>query len=129
MSYRHILVAVDLTKSCQTVINKAVSLAKDTNAKLSFVFVDIDNVVMTHKEEIRLQKELQKLEELCDYPVTHSLVTVGDLHVTLSGIVKKLNIDLVVSGHSHKLMNRLFSSVPKLANTIEADLLIVYLDH
>ncbi|MGR5237156.1 universal stress protein [Vibrio alfacsensis] len=127
MSYEHILVAVDLSDSSQAVINKAVSLAKDEKCKLSFVFVDDDRVALESKEEQQLNKELQALVEQTDYPVTDALVVIGDLHIKLAGIAKQKNIDLVVCGHHHKFMSRLFSSIPKLANAVEADLLVVYL--
>jgi universal stress protein A len=127
MSYQHILVAVDLSPSSQEIIDKAVSLAKNANCKLSFVFVDVDTVVLTPKEEQALQKKLQALAELSDYSITDTLVVIGDLEVKLSAIVKEKDIDLVVCGHHHKFFSRLFSSIPKLANTVEADLLVVYL--
>ncbi|PSU36447.1 universal stress protein [Photobacterium lutimaris] len=129
MSYEHILVAVDLSQSSQIVIDKAVSLAKGASCKLSFVYVGVDKVVLEQKEKRTLQEKLQTLADQCDYPVTDTLVVVGDLHIKLSGIVKEMDIDLVVCGHHHKFFSRLFSSVPKLANAVEADLLVVYLDH
>jgi len=128
MSYKHILVAVDLSQSSQIVIDKAISLAKGANCKLSFVFVDVDKVVLAQKEKMTLQKELQTLVDQSDYPITDTLVVIGDLHIKLSGIVKEMDIDLVVCGHHHTFLSRLFSSVPKLANAVETDLLVVYLD-
>jgi universal stress protein A len=128
MSYKHILVAVDLSQSSQIVIDKAISLAKGANCKLSFVFVDVDKVVLAQKEKLTLQKELQTLADQSDYPITDTLVVIGDLHIKLSGIVKEMDIDLVVCGHHHTFLSRLFSSVPKLANAVETDLLVVYLD-
>ncbi|EAS45458.1 universal stress protein [Photobacterium profundum] len=128
MSYKHILVAVDLSQSSQIVIDKAISLAKGANCKLSFVFVDVDKVVLAQKEKLTLQKELQTLADQSDYPITDTLVVIGDLHIKLSGIVREMDIDLVVCGHHHTFLSRLFSSVPKLANAVETDLLVVYLD-
>ncbi|PWI32169.1 universal stress protein [Vibrio albus] len=128
MSYKHILVAVDLSESSQMVIDKAISLAKDADSKLSFVFVDVDTVFLAPKDEQALQKKLQALAEQSEYPITETLVVIGDLHIKLSSIVKKMDIDLVVCGHHHKFLSRLFSSVPKLANAVEADLLVIYLD-
>jgi universal stress protein A len=128
MSYKHILVAVDLSESSQAVIDKAISLAKDAQSKLSFVFVDVDTVALAQKEELKRQKELQALAEKGGYPVTETLVVIGDLHIKLASIVKQMDIDLVVCGHHHKFISRVFSSVPKLANAVETDLLVVYLD-
>ncbi|MGR5243721.1 universal stress protein [Vibrio sp. PNB23_22_6] len=128
MSYAHILVAVDLSDSSRAVIDKAISIAKDANSKLSFVFVDHDRVALESKDERKLMQELQSLAEQSDYPVAETMVVIGDLHIKLAGIAKENNIDLVVCGHHHKFMSRLFSSIPTLANAIEADLLVVYLD-
>ncbi|MGR5544911.1 universal stress protein [Vibrio sp. PNB22_2_2] len=128
MSYVHILVAVDLSDSSRAVIDKAISIAKDANSKLSFVFVDHDRVALESKDEQKLMQELQSLAEQSDYPVAETMVVIGDLHIKLAGIAKEHNIDLVVCGHHHKFMSRLFSSIPTLANAIEADLLVVYLD-
>ncbi|MGR5209009.1 universal stress protein [Vibrio sp. WZ-1] len=128
MSYEHILVAVDLSDSSRAVIDKAIAIAKDANSKLSFVFVDHDRVALESKDEQKLMQELQALADESDYPVRDTMVVIGDLHIKLAGIAKEKSIDLVVCGHHHKFMSRLFSSIPKLANAIEADLLVVYLE-
>lgn len=128
MSYTHILVAIDLSPSSQAVIDKAVALAKSDKCKLSFVYVEADSVVLAPKEQQSLENDLKELAGKIDYPVTEFLAVVGDLHVKLSGLVKEMGVDLVVCGHHHKLLSRLFSSVPKVANAVDADLLVVYLD-
>ncbi|CAM3035533.1 universal stress protein [Vibrio mytili] len=127
MSYKHILVAVDLSEASQVVINKAIAQAKDSNCKLSFVYVDVDSVVLEHEVEQKLSQRLQLLADQADYPVSDCQIVIGDLHMKLSGLVKEQEIDLVVCGHHHSLLSRIFSSIPKVANAVEADLLIVYL--
>ncbi len=128
MSYKHVLVAVDLSKSSKTVIDKAIKLARDSNSKLSFVYVDVNSVVLEPKEEQELLQKLQSLADQCMYPVSDIMVVIGDLHIKLQGLVKKEDIDLVVCGHHHNLLSRLFSAVPKVANAVEADMLVVYLN-
>ncbi|AXY03395.1 universal stress protein [Vibrio alfacsensis] len=127
MSYKHILVAVDLSQSSRQVIDRAIAIAKGTDCTMSLVFVDVDRVILEPKEERTLNTELTTLAEQSDYPITNAMVVVGDLHIKLAGIVKEKGIDLVVCGHHHKVFSRMFSPVPKLANAIEADLLVVYL--
>lgn len=127
MSYKHILVAVDLSQSSKAVIDKAISQAKESNSKLSFVYVDVDRVIFEAREEQKLHEKLQTLADECGYPVADIAVVIGDLHIKLQGIVKKDEIDLVVCGHHHNLLSRFFSSVPRVANAVEADLLVVYL--
>ncbi|MCG9737336.1 universal stress protein [Shewanella insulae] len=129
MSYKHILVAVDLSESSRVVIDKAVTLARVGNSKVSFVYVDVDSVAITPQEESEMQQELQAMATLSDYPIAETLVVIGDLHMKLAGIAKERNVDLLVCGHHHKFLSSLFSSVPKVANAVEADLLVVYLDH
>ncbi|MDF5010258.1 universal stress protein, partial [Vibrio parahaemolyticus] len=75
-----------------------------------------------------LERRLQALSNKCLYPVNETMLVIVDLHIKLSEIVKKEGIDLVVCGHHHNLLSRFFSSIPKVVNEVEADLLIVYLD-
>ena len=141
MSYKHILVAVDLSDSSEKVIEKAVMLAKDAHAKLSLIFVDVDNIsniAMTNIEistlpsseerEKTLRDELQELADKTDYPVENAIVVMGNLAPKLKATVKEKNIDLLVCGHHHDLWSRLLSSINKLINSVETDLMIVYLE-
>ncbi|SEG05948.1 universal stress protein [Vibrio hangzhouensis] len=128
MSYKHILVAVDLSHPSQKVIDKAIAIARQDKSKVSFVYVDVHKVVLEPKNEQQLQSELQTLADNSDYPIDEAFVVVGDLHIKLSGLVKTHGVDLVVCGHHHKVLSRLFSSVPKMADAIEGDLLVVYLE-
>ncbi|MCE9679411.1 universal stress protein [Shewanella sp. AS1] len=129
MSYQHILVAIDLSQSSPILIDKAVAIAKPTHSKLSFVFVDVNRVVLTPDEEQEIERKLSTLAQYSGYPVTDTLAVVGDLHMKLQGIIKENNIDLLVCGHHHDFLSRFFSPVPDIANTVEADLLVVYLNH
>lgn len=141
MVYKRILVAVDLSKSSEKVINQAVSLAKDANASLSLIFVDVNNLskisiaslevpsLPSLKErEKKMQEELQVFADKTDYQFENVMVVMGDLKDKLSVTVKEMDIDLLVCGHHHDFWSRLLSSVRKLVNSVNADLLIVYLD-
>lgn len=139
MSYNHILVAVDLTKSSEIVISKAVLLAKDTHAKLSFIYVDSSHlsmpgarptspVIMPEVDNGKEKQELCALADLLDYPVEHKLVVIGDLEVKLTTAVNQLGADLLICGHHHDFLSRLLSSIKKIENTVNTDLLIVYLE-
>ncbi|MFC3024859.1 universal stress protein [Vibrio zhugei] len=128
MSYQHILVAVDLSDASKKLVDKAIAQARPTNSQLSIVFVDENHVVKEKEEEKRLTQKLQDLAESCDYPITETLVVLGDLHMKIEGLVEHQDFDLVVCGHHHSLMSRMFSSAPKLVNNVKADLLVVYLD-
>lgn len=128
MSFKHILVAVDLSESSQKVIDKAISLAKESKCKVSFVFVDVDTVERYSKQEHVLQQQLQSLADESDYPITETLVVTGDLQMKLAGLVREKDVDLVICGHHHRFLSGIFSATPKVANAVEADMFVVYLD-
>jgi universal stress protein A len=146
MNYEHILVTVNLTKINQEVIDRALSLAKATGAKVSFIHVDIsctDNISIlkggddTPNEEIskskgkskdELQRRLQALADRADYPITNTLVVSGGLRYKLEETIRKLDVDLLVCGHHHNFWSRVVSSVRELVDTSPIDLLIVHLD-
>ncbi|MBV0932798.1 universal stress protein [Marinobacterium weihaiense] len=128
MSYQHILVAVDLSDASKALIDKAIEQAKSANSRLSIVYVETDHIREDPKEEQRIQAQLQTLANESGYPVAETLSVIGDLHMKVAGLVETSGIDLVVCGHHHTLISRLFSSVPKLVNHVKADLLIVNLD-
>ncbi|WP_028865352.1 universal stress protein [Psychromonas aquimarina] len=141
MSYKHILVAVDLSESSGIVIAKAVSLAKSFNARLSLIYVDIDYAAhytgLSYAEFNKLEtcgpadeslhKEMQMLADKTEYPVANCLCVTGDLNKKLNETIKNLNADLLVCGHHHDFWSRLLSSVRKLLNTSVTDLLIIQL--
>ncbi|QUM77033.1 universal stress protein [Moritella sp. 24] len=147
MSYNHILVAVDLTNPSEIVINKAISLAKEANAKLSLIYVsahhlkvsgpgdipwlaspELEDTDNNEKEKEQLQTELSAFAEQLDYPVENTLVLIGDLEVELTTAIHQLGADLLVCGHHHDFWSRLLSSIRKIADTVDTDLLIVYLE-
>ena len=147
MSYKHILVAVDLSKSSLAVIDKAVALARGSKSKLSFIYVDAnyisnigyattmglvkpvaDQIKADEKEIEELQKDLQALAAQVDYPIANTLVVMGKLNDKLQATVKEMDVDLLVCGHHHDFWSRILSSVRKLVDSTVIDMLIVYLD-
>jgi len=140
MKYKHILVALDLAEESapsDLVISKAVSLAKNLDAKLSFIHVDtshLDNDLLDYDNaETRLVNEkyqdlLTKLETLCkpvQYPISNMLVIGGEVEEKLIDEVKKLDVDLLVSGHHHGFWNHWWSSAHKLLDITDVDLLLI----
>jgi len=139
MSYKHILVAVDLSTSSEFIIAKAITLAKDSNAKISLIYVDLDYADnytgLTYSQFSKLEpvsqrcfsleNELQALTEKISYPITNQLFLKGDLDKNIQVSVKEIGADLLVCGHHHDFWSRLLSSVRKLINSSSIDLLIV----
>lgn len=152
MGYQHLLVAVDLSKSSDILISKAVSLAKGSNAKLSFIYVDsnyvtnymglsnaggvsnaalgsvVPKLVPVDEEHSIYKKELQALADQAGYPVANTFVVIGDLNNQLKMTVKEMDVDLLICGHHSDFWHRLLSSVGKLINTTFTDLLIIQLN-
>ena len=137
MTYKHILVAVDLSTESPLLLKKAVSLARPYNAKISLIHVDVNysdlytglieaNLGYTqehaHKETF---KALKGLSDLTDYPVSLVLSEKGDLAKVLANTIKKYRIDLIVCGHHQDFWSKLMSSARQLLSTVHTDMLIV----
>ncbi len=139
MSYKHILVAVDLSQPSDQVIARAVSLAKNIDAKLSFVSVDIHHLdpelYEFDPEEMRYiekdyDKAVAKLDEITSvisYPIEKKLVLMGEVEEQIIESVTGLEVDLLVSGHHHGFWNRWWSSARKLVNMTPVDLLLIHI--
>lgn len=91
-------------------INKALLLVKEKNARCSFIVVDANYISISG-------------------PVS-SLGTarLGDVEEKLSATVNQIDAELFVCGHHHDCCSRILSSVRKLVNIVNTDLLIVYID-
>lgn len=142
MSYQHILVAVDFDEDNQLVINKAVSLAKPLQAKLSLVHVnqvigdfgftglmDINLAGLDRSQESvdELSQKLDELATAIDYNVEKKFIVNGDISHSLCEPVKEQGVDLIVCGHHHDFWSRLSPTAGGLVNTSPVDLLIVTL--
>jgi universal stress protein A len=138
MSYKHVLVAIDLTESSEIVISKAVSLAKNLDAKLSFISVDISppdtdriydplEVKLIEQNREELTAKLKELAALTDYPITATKVVGGNVEEKLMQEMTNIKADLLVCGHHHGFWNRWWSSARKLLNITVVDLLLIHL--
>jgi len=144
MTYTHILVAVDFDKGTMDVLNKAVSLAKSLDAKVSLVHVDsqvsdigifsglIDTELVgiepVHPMSEQSNKKLTELAQKAGYPITNKFLINGELTFDLEGPVKDAGIDLIVCGHHHNFWSRMKPSAGGLINTSPVDLLIISLE-
>ena len=140
MNYEHILIAVNLAKIDQAVIDRGLSIAKAVSANVSFIHVNISHVDSCSipddigpddsikKSKEALEQQLQALADRCDYPVTNTLVVSGGLRYRLQETVRKMNVDLLVCGHHHNFWSRIVSSIRELVDSSPIDLLIVHLD-
>ncbi|MGF1743914.1 universal stress protein UspA [Vibrio minamisatsumaniensis] len=137
MSYKHILVAVDLSDDSKLLVDKAVALAKPLEAQVSFIHIDINyaelytglidiNMAETQHNAMEASRiQLQNFAEHAQYPITHTLVGSGDLSHELCDTINEFNVDLVVCGHHQDFWSKLLSSTRQLINASPVDMLVV----
>lgn len=135
--YNHILVAVDLSDESQTLLKKAVGVAKKHDAKLSVIHVDvnfsdlytglIDVNMASMQERIsgETQQALMQLANVVDYPISEKLSGSGDLGEVLSEAIEQYEVDLLVTGHHQDFWSKLMSSTRQVMNHIKIDMLVV----
>ncbi len=137
MSYHHVLVAVDLSPESHALLQKAVTLAKPYNAKVSIIHVDVNysdlytgliDVNLGDMQKRISQETSQALTELTNnagYPLSETLSGTGELAQVLVDAINKYDVDLVICGHHQDFWSKLMSSARQLINTVHVDMLIV----
>lgn len=139
MSYKHILVAVDLTPESKILLDKSAKLAKSLGAEVSLIHIDPNyekvcnqtgllDVDLYDNCEVAVEKALTELKNLAndiDYSVKHRLVGTGKYEKILKEAAEKYEVDLVVCGHHHDFMSRIFSSSQPALNIIDVDMLVI----
>ncbi len=137
MSYKHIMVALDLSEESKMLIDKAVSLAKPLDAEISFIHIDVNyaelytglidlNMAETQHQAMEASMtQLKEFAEYANYPIKHSLVGSGDLSNELRDTIGEYNVDLVVCGHHQDFWSKILSSTRQLINTSPVDMLVV----
>ncbi|WED23766.1 universal stress protein [Vibrio sp. JC009] len=139
MTYKHILVAVDLSSESHLLVEKAASQAKANQAKLSLIHIEvvqdddftrqIVNSLVEESAENKVLKESQdKLKELKDnasYPIENTLVACGGLDDELEKAIAEYEFDLIVCGHHQDFWHTVKSSTKQVMRSIPVDMLVV----
>ncbi|MFC1236678.1 universal stress protein [Vibrio sp. DW001] len=137
MSYKHILVAIDLSKESHILIEKAVALAQPLGAEVSFIHIDVNYAeIYTGLIDINLSEtqnhameeslaQLKLLAEQAKMPIKHTLVGSGDLGYELKETIDKKDVDLVICGHHQDFWSVILSSTKQLLNSVPVDMLVV----
>ena len=132
MSYSHILVAVAATPESQQLLDKAVSIARPVNARISLITLVSDPELYNQfaapmLEDLRevMQEETQdfidKLSKEAEYPIEH-----GALNEHILDVCRKYAIDLVIYGnHNHSFFSRASCSAKSVIHTSQVDVLLV----
>lgn len=125
ISYRHIIVGLDLSEDCPIVIQRAAGIAQACGAKLTlahvlepiaFAYGGDMPVDLSGVQEQQVQKasaELAQLAKTTDYPIQQQHVLVGQPAAELHYLAEQEAADLVVVGsHGRKGFALLLGSTP-----------------
>ena len=139
MSYQHILLAVDLTDESNQVADKAVALARQSNAQLSLIHVieplsfayggDVPMDLSTIQEQLdeHAQQRLDSFAQSLATEVTQVHVVSGHTESEIHHIAKEQEIDLIVVGSHgrHGLSLLLGSTANGVLHGAKCDVLAV----
>ncbi|WP_346352046.1 universal stress protein [Oceanimonas sp. AH20CE76] len=141
MSYRHILVALELHPRETPLLQRATELAEYYGADLHLVHVQPDlsgvyvgglNMSLPQlKMKLRLESghELMRLLQEAQNQVTSVSLPTGDLHQAVRMAVKETKAGLLICGHRphHRFWGHLFSNSVGFMDISNCDLLVVKL--
>jgi len=138
VSYRHIVLGLDLHPDCDlTIAKKAQGLAKQFGAKLTVVHavehINSYGIGQAYPGVLDIEEELVKvataeLAKVCaelDIPLENQLVAVGSPRMVLFDVVEEKNADLVIVGSHgrHGLELLLGSTANAVLHNAECDVL------
>jgi universal stress protein A len=125
ISYKHIIVGVDLSDDCPPVIRRAAAIAQVCNAKLTLVHVlepiafayggdmPVDLSGVQEQQVQKAEEELAQLASTTNYPIQQKHVLVGQPAAELHYLAEQESADLIVVGsHGRKGFALLLGSTP-----------------
>lgn len=125
ISYKHIIVGVDLSDDCPPVIRRAAAIAQACNAKLTLVHVlepiafayggdmPVDLSGVQEQQVQKAEAELAQLASTTNYPIQQKHVLVGQPAAELHYLAEQESADLIVVGsHGRKGFALLLGSTP-----------------
>ncbi|UJF18928.1 universal stress protein [Vibrio sp. SS-MA-C1-2] len=139
MSYKHVMVAIDLGKHAEELLNKAANIAKNENALLSVIYVDLDvanfysglsDIDLSKREDNvhhELISEMQSYIIELDYPLYQQKIAKGDVDSELENAIKENNVDMLVIGHhkSNMLHQMFISATEPLIRDMPCDISLI----
>lgn len=138
--YKHIILAIDLHPKCdQTTFQKALTVAKEHNAKLTVVHaiehINAYGVAQAYPTVLDIEAEMvkeakQELEKLCqekNIEPSNIIVKVGSPKLVILDVAKEENADLIILGsHGRHGINMLLGSTANaVLHHAECDVLAV----
>ena len=116
MPYSHLLVAVAPTPESRVLIQKAVSIARPVNAKVSLITLATD-------------PELAELARHADYPIEKMTIASGGIAHHVKDFCQRHRVDLVICGnHNQSLFSRATCSAKDIVGSSGVDVLLVCLE-
>lgn len=139
MSYKHILVALDPSENTKLLIDKAVMIARASDAELSFISADEvyrvehHNIVgltparaeMDKEESVDHIDKLNALKEIAGYPIKNIFIGNSGISAEIEKAIREEGVDLVVCCHHHDFWHSLFSTAADLMKSVDVDLFVV----
>ncbi len=137
MTYKHILVAVELSEESHLLIDKAAVIAKQFNADVSLVHIDSTHgEIYTELFDLKQEESRANVRDNTssffdnfmqhsEHPVKHALVGVGNISTKLPKVINEYNVDLLICGHHHDFWSHIVSTSRQLINTSPVDILVV----
>ncbi|WP_114785300.1 universal stress protein [Vibrio tetraodonis] len=137
MQYQHIMVALELSDDSNILIERAIFMAKQHNADISFIHLDgshgeiypelIDIHSDTNVRPVNelAMKKLRSFEANVDFPIRHFLVGTGNLANKLSETIENYRVDLLLCGHHQDFWSKILSYSRQLINRSPVDILVV----
>ncbi|MEX5382706.1 universal stress protein UspC [Cronobacter muytjensii] len=140
MSYSHVLVAVAVTPESHRLLDRAVSLVKPVNGKVSLITIATDPELfnqmsapmLENLREVMFEETntfLEALKTAAGYPIEETIIASGELGEYIHDICEKNDIDLVICGnHNQSFFSKAVCSAKSVLAASRRDLLLVALD-
>ncbi|MFP2504349.1 universal stress protein UspC [Buttiauxella gaviniae] len=137
MSYQHILVAVAISPESQILVEKAVSIARPVNGKISLITLASDPELynqfaapmMENLRELMLEETQLFIDDLvkkANYPITETVIATGELSEHILAICNKGSVDLVICGnHNQSFFSKIICSAKAVVASSQVDVLLV----
>ena len=124
--YQHVLIATDLSEENKIVVEKAITIAKAFDAKVSvlhvveplpgygYAYVGIADIEAELQAEA--QKSMEALSKKYNIPAERCHVEVGPMKIEMMNLIKQESIDcLVVGSHGRHGFSELLGSTAHIA--------------
>ncbi|MCJ8301966.1 universal stress protein [Shewanella sp.] len=147
MNYKHILLCIALNNNSEKILAKAANIARQNQALLSLLHIDLD-IPHTYEgmlgsdykeqESIVREESMTSMAKLVDslnmdikhhYPIHQHIIHSGDLDSEILDNIDKYDIDLLIMGH-HKvnfITQFLLSPTEPVLRNMPCDLMFIKL--